>query len=234
MSLGSQEIAGLVALDAPVLCVDTCTLLDVIRDITREAVALSDVSAGLALLSTAEIGSELIVLMAEQVSIELLAHIADVEKEAQRGLEKFQSQAGRIRDVAQAYGAQGALHTQYLDGHVGRARTVLERWRNVVQVVPHNDGVSSRAFRRVNEPRTPARRGKESMKDCVIIEAYLETAHQLRAAGFSKPVVFASSNTKEYFEPNTRHLPMDIASDLAAVQMDYAPNFGAAKHLLQL
>jgi len=72
------------------------------------------------------------------------------------------------------------------------------------------------------------------MKDCVIIEAYLETAHQLRAAGFSKPVVFASSNTKEYFEPNTRHLPMDIASDLAAVQMDYAPNFGAAKHLLQL
>lgn len=234
MSLGPQEIAGLVALDAPVLCVDTCTLLDVIRDITRETVSLGDVSAGLALLSAAESGAELVVLMAEQVSIELLAHIAYVEKEALRGLEKFQSQACRIRDVAEAYGAQGTLHTRYLDGHIGRARTVLDRWRNVVRLVPHNDGVSSRAFRRVNEPRTPARRGKESMKDCVIVEAYLEAAHQLRSAGFSKPVVFASSNTKEYFEANTRHLPMDIASDLAAVQVEYAPNFGAAKHLLRL
>ena len=45
MSFSSQDIARLAALDAPVLCVDTCTLLDVIRDITRDSVALSDVSA---------------------------------------------------------------------------------------------------------------------------------------------------------------------------------------------
>lgn len=233
MSFSPQDIASLVALDAPVLCVDTCTLLDVIRDITRESVALSDVSAGLTLLATAELGSELIVLVAEQVTIELLTHIEGVEQEALRGLERFQTQASRIHYVADAYGAQGTLNAQYLDGHVDRARAVLDRWQSVARLVPHNDGVSSRAFRRVNEPRTPARRGKESMKDCVIVEAYLETAHQLRSAGLRKPIVFASSNTKEYFEPATRHLPADIASDLAVVQMEYAPNFGAAKHLLR-
>lgn len=233
MSFSSQDIASLVALDAPVLCVDTCTLLDVIRDITRDSVALSDVSAGLSLLGTAEL-SELTVLVAEQVTIELLTHIESVEQEAQRGLERFQTQANRIHYVADAYGAQGTLNAQYLDGHVDRARAVLDRWQSVARLVPHNDGVSSRAFRRVNEPRTPARRGKESMKDCVIVEAYLETAHQLRVAGLRKPIVFASSNTKEYFEPATRHLSADIASDLAVVQMEYAPNFGAAKHLLRL
>lgn len=72
------------------------------------------------------------------------------------------------------------------------------------------------------------------MKDCVIVEAYLEVAQHLRAAGLDKPIVFTSSNTKEYFEPNTRHLPADIASDLRAVGMEYAPNFGAAKHFLDL
>ena len=69
MSLSPQEIASLAALGAPVLCVDTCTVLDVIRDITRETVMPSDVAAGLALLAAAETGSDLVVLMAEQVDL---------------------------------------------------------------------------------------------------------------------------------------------------------------------
>jgi hypothetical protein len=216
----------------PVLCVDTCTVLDVVRDVTRESVTPADINAGLALLEMAEAGSGLTVLMAEQVSLEIAGNVVNVEQEAQAALEKFLDQAQRIHDVAGAYGAQGPLQVRHLVGHVSRARPVLDRWLQVAQVVPHNDGVSSRAFRRVNEPRTPARRGKESMKDCVIVEAYIEAASQLRAAGMTAPMVFASSNTKEYFAPNTRHLQGDIAADLAAVGLEYAPNWGAAKHSL--
>jgi hypothetical protein len=234
MSLSTQDIVSLVALDSPVLCVDTCTVLDVIRDITRETVVLSDASAGLSLLAAAETGSDLIVFMAEQVTLELATHVAGVEQEALSGLAKFQSQAQRIHEVAVAYGAQGALQINHLDGHVNRAKTVLNRWQSVAQLVPQNDDVTKRAFRRVNAPRTPARRGKESMKDCVIVEAYIEMASQLRAAGLTTPIVFVSSNTKEYYEPNTKHLQNDIAADLSAVSLDYAPNFGAAKYFLGL
>ena len=183
-------------LGSPVLCVDTCTVLDVVRDITRETVTTGDVSAGFALLSMAEAGSGLIVLMAEQVTLEIASNVASVEKEGQAALQKFLAQAQRIHDVAIAFGAQGNLQVRHLDGHVGRAQSVLDRWKQVAQLVPHNDGVASRAFRRVNEPRTPARRGKESMKDCVIVEAYIEAASQLRAAGMTAPIVFTSSNTK--------------------------------------
>ncbi len=234
MSLSSQEVSRLVGQGSPVLCVDTCTVLDVVRDITRETVTTSDVNAGLTLLSMAEAGSDLIVLMAEQVTLEIASNIASVEQEAQAALQKFLAQAQRIHDVATAFGAQGNLQVHHLNRHVSRAKPVLDRWKQVAQVVPHNDGVASRAFRRVNEPRTPARRGKESMKDCVIVEAYIEAASQLRAAGLTAPIVFASSNTKDYFAPNSRHLQNDIAGDLAAVSMEYAPNFGAAKHCLGL
>lgn len=232
MSLSPQILSRLVGLGLPVLCVDTCTVLDVVRDVTRESVTPADVNAGLALLAMAEAGSGLTVLMAEQVSLEIAGNVVNVEQEAQAALEKFLDQAQRIHDVAGAYGAQGPLQVRHLVGHVSRARPVLDRWLQVAQVVPHNDGVSSRAFRRVNEPRTPARRGKESMKDCVIVEAYIEAASQLRAAGMTAPMVFASSNTKEYFAPNTRHLQGDIAADLVAVGLEYAPNWGAAKHSL--
>ncbi|PQA75960.1 hypothetical protein [Rhodoferax sp. TS-BS-61-7] len=234
MSLSSGDIASLAALNAPVLCVDTCTVLDVIRDITRETVTPSDALAGLALLAAAETGAGLIVLMAGQVSLELASHVAGVEEEALSGLKKFQAQIQRIHDVAVAYGALGPLQVRHISGHVDRAKTVLDRWENVARPVPHNDGVASRAFRRVNAPRTPARKGKESMKDCVIVEAYIEAASQLRAAGLTAPIVFASSNTKEYHAPNTTHIQFDIAADLSAVSMEYAPNFGAAKHFLGL
>ena len=234
MSLSVQEVSRLVGLGLPVLCVDTCTVLDVIRDITRETVTIGDVNAGLALLSMAEAGSDLIVLMAEQVTVEIASNVASVEQEAQAALQKFLAQAQRIHDVAMVFGAQGNLQVHHLNGHSSRAKPVLDRWKQVSQVVPYNNDVANRAFRRVNEPRTPARRGKESMKDCVIVEVYIEAARQLRAAGMTAPIVFASSNTKEYFAPNTRHLQEDIEQDLRAVGIEFAPNFGAAKHNLGL
>ena len=77
MSLSSQEVSHLVGLGLPVLCVDTCTVLDVVRDITRETVTTGDVNAGFALLSMAEEGSDLIVLMAEQVTLEIASNVAN-------------------------------------------------------------------------------------------------------------------------------------------------------------
>lgn len=232
MSLGPAEIGELVKLGAPVLCVDTCTLLDVIRDITRDTARPADANAGLDLLLAAETKVDLVVLMADQVVLELADNLQDVKQEAEDKLAKFRATAQRIHDVATAYGASGSLLTGHLHGHVGRARSVLARWEAIALKIPSDPSVAGRALARVNAPRTPARKGKESMKDCVVIETYLNAAQQLRAAGHGAPIVFASSNTKEYHAPNTSHLQADIASDLLGVSMDYAPNFGAAKHSL--
>lgn len=234
MSLSPLEIDRLVALGAPVLCVDTCTVLDVIRDITRETANLADAQAGLLLLNAAETQTKLVVLMAEQVNAELADNLSEVEQEAERKLQKFMAQSHRIHEVATAFGATGVLDTSHFHGHVSRAIVVLNRWRNIAQKAQGDSDVAGRAFARVMEPRTPARKGKESMKDCVVIETYLEAARQLRLAGLTSPLVFASSNIRDYYAPNTSHLPPDIAADFAALTMDYAPNFGAAKHSLGL
>lgn len=232
MSLRSDQVRDLVALGAPVLCVDTCTLLDVVRDITRETVRPADARAGLTLLAAAESNSELVILMADQVSLELSSNLQEVQQEAEDKLAKFLTQVQRINDVATEYGAVGQMPTPHLREHVARSRAVLDRWMAVALRLPDNPGVAGRAFARVNAPRTPARKGKESMKDCVVIEAYLEAAQQLRAAGHAGRIVFASSNTKEYHGPNSTHLQADIAHDLQAHAMEFAPNFGAAKHVL--
>jgi hypothetical protein len=234
MSLATADITDLVGLGAPILCVDTCTILDVIRDITRESIKLHDVKASLALLASAETHRDLVVLVAEQVMAEVAVHLAEVEQEANAKLTRFQAQAQRIHDIATEFGASGALKTQHLHGHVVRARAAFDRWVAVARPAPGNDGITARAFTRVNAPRTPARKGKDSMKDCVVVETYLEAAQELRTAGLTGPIVFASSNTNEYFVSGGSHLPPDIAADFMAVRMDYAPTFGAAKHNLGL
>lgn len=232
MSLSQQDIDTIASLNAPVICVDTCTLLDVIRDITRETVTVGDAVAGIALLEAAETGNDLVVLIAEQVTIEIAANAAEVEDEANRSLLKLQSQLKRIYDVTTAYGTQGSLNFSCIDGHVNTAKKFLNRWTQITKLIPHNPGISSRAFQRVNIPKTPARKGKESMKDCVVVETYLEAVQQLRAAGLTNKVVFASSNTREYYAPNIKHLATDIDLDFSQIGLSYAPSFGAAKHIL--
>lgn len=234
MSLTAAEIAGLAALGAPVLCVDTCTLLDVVRDITLEPVRASDIRPGLDLLNVAETGAGLVVLMAEQVALELATSLPEIEQDAKRKVERYLAEAQRIQDVATLLGATGALQMPDLVGHLDRVGQVLNRWRQVAKHVPVNHAVTGRAFARVNAPRTPARKGKESMKDCVVAEAYLEVAGQLRAAGLTTPIVFASSNGKDYLAPNTPHVKVDFAEDLEVVGMAFASNLGAAKAKLQV
>jgi hypothetical protein len=234
MSLGPADVTRLVALGAPVLCLDTCTLLDVVRDITRESAQLANVSAGLSLLQHAETRTTLAILVAEQVRIELANNLPVVEQEAQVALAKFSAQAQRIDQVATAFGAQGGVRTQHLQSHVQRARAVFDRWTAMGYEVVPDASVPARAFLRVNGPRTPARLGKESMKDCVVVETYIDYAGQLRRAGCTSPIVFASSNTRDYHAPGSSHVAPDIAADFGALQIEYAPNFGAAKHLLGL
>ncbi|GLQ99059.1 hypothetical protein [Dyella mobilis] len=234
MSLAAGDITDLVGLGAPILCVDTCTILDVMRDITRESIKIHDVKAGLALLASAETRKDLVVLVANQVMAELDVHLTEIEQEAATKLTRFRVQAQRIHDIATEFGASGALQTQHLHGHVVRARAALDRWVAVAKPAPGNDGITARAFARVNAPRTPARKGKDSMKDCVVVETYLEAAQELRTAGLTAPIVFASSNTNEYYVSAGSHLSSDIAADFLAVRMNYAPNFGAAKHNMGL
>jgi hypothetical protein len=92
--------------------------------------------------------------------------------------------------------------------------------------------IASRALLRLNQARTPARKGRDSMKDCVVIETYLDAVGELRAAGLESKIVFVSPNTKDYAGEPGRALKPDLAQEFATLGMEYAPNLAAAKHLL--
>lgn len=151
-----------------------------------------------------------------------------------RAIEDLKAQLRRIDEVAAVYGGVGTANLAHLDDYVTRARAIVDRWISVG--TPTNQGahVPARALARLNEPRTPARRGKDSMKDCVVIETYLDVARALRNEGLARPIVFASSNVKDFAGEHGSTLNDDLAAEFLALSMEYAPNLAAAKHQLGL
>lgn len=232
MILSSEMIERICAHNTPVLCLDTCAVLDIMRDITRPTIHAHDVRAAFSMLEQAEREGVIVTLLAPQVIYELGEHQSSVETESVDAIGKFLEQVERIDEIAAMYGSAGSLHVAHLDGHAGRARTVMDRWVSMSLEPDPPADVTQRAFSRVNLGRTPAASGKQSMKDCVIVETYLDAISSLRSIGFAGRAVFASSNTKDYCASGTRRLSPDIASDFATVALEFAPTLGAAKHLL--
>jgi hypothetical protein len=216
----------------PVLLIDTCSILDVMRDPTRETLRLHERQAGLDLLAATE-GGTLAGVVAHQVTLEFAEHDQSVQDEADRALKKLRGQIDRVNQLSAILGAPGPLNLTHLDDHVARTRRIVGRW--LTQLVPYDPdaNVLKKAIARMNGNIAPARRGKDSSKDCIVFETYLKFADMLRTEGLTAPIVFLSSNTREYLT-DSNVLKIEIANDFAPLKIDYASNMALAKHQLGL
>ena len=234
MALDSANLAKVLAAEAPVLMLDTCSLLDIVREPMRTDCKLGNVKAAIAMLLAAESKSKLTVLIAEQVSLELNDNTKDVMQVAGKAMNQYIVQAKHIDLVAMEFGAAGSMSTTHLVDHLVRAKAVLDRWVIVGIPVPAGHAVAQKAMHRVRHGIAPSKRGRENSKDCFVIESYLEVAAQLNAAGFAERMVFGSSNTNEYLDPVSGQPPSPLNAELSAQRVDYAPTHVLMKKILGL
>lgn len=201
--------------------------------IQREAVREHEQRAALDLVTHMETGATLVGFIADQVRLEFDSHVDSVADEAGQALEKLRKQLARMDAVAGVFGRAARTDLRHLDEYIARARSVVERLLAAATTTPGSEAITARAFQRLNQARTPARKGKDSMRDCVVIESYIDIVSSLRSAGLISKIVFVSSNTKDYAGIGGALKP-DLREEFAHVEMDYAPNLAAAKHLLGL
>ena len=157
-------------MDNPVLCSDTCAILDILRDPGRSDVRVHDHEASLALLSAAQSGKVLQVIVAEQVIREFGNNVEQVQQDARQGLVRRTRETEKLNALVALYGESQPIDLTHWSDHEKRARNMAERWLEVGTTIRETPDTVPSAFRRLNQARTPARRGKQSMKDCVILE----------------------------------------------------------------
>jgi ribosomal protein L9 len=218
--------------DLPVLFVDTCSILDIVRDPSRDSAKPHEMQAAIDIVCAAE-ADTIHCFMAEQVAIEFEEHNLRVQEEAKQKLRKTQDQIARINKLAAVLGATKDVDLTHLDDYVSRTRSVVNRWVAQLQTINPSEDAPGRAFGRMNAKKAPAIQGKESSKDCLVYETVLEKATAIHAVNCSSPMVFVSSNTKDYCTYGSI-VKDDIATDFDPLNLKFAPNMAAAKHLLGL
>lgn len=219
-------------LDIPALFMDTCSILDVMRDPTRQTMRSHDREAVLQVIEAAEKGS-IEIILADQVIAEFNSHDEAVQSEATNAVERLIAQIDRANTLSNVYEVHKTIDLSHLTDMTQRSRAVVARLLNVSKIIEAHSEIAARAFARSNIARAPARRGKESTKDCFIFESYLQIGRDLRGIGHRGAIVFVSSNTQEY-QSESRLAKPEIVEDLDMIAASYAPNMSATRRFLGL
>lgn len=186
---------------APVLCLDTCSLLDVWRTLLRIDVQVLDSaqSVDTAIVTTPP---QLWSVIVDQVQVEWDRNLPTVRQEAGTRLRELETALKRVHDVVERMPTltrpnHTSLNSFLLDPFLeGLTKSIFSHSVRLEL----NESAGAKALKRNLSRCAPAEQGG-SIEDCVIIEHYLGLASALKAREFANPVIFVSSNSNDYGKP---------------------------------
>ena len=228
MSVSIQElVAELLSRPRPVLCLDTCDLLDVIRGITPQYLpaprsfyrierALSVDSTTLQVVITYLVKHEW-EQNAEGVRLQEAGNLRTLASQLE-SIAEAKSYAGLDPMIVPDLGGQSLI-----DGLVNLARRVIDR----AAILQQDRSSIDRALERVMNQRRPSH--KNEIKDSIHLEHYLERARQLRAANYGEPCLFVSSNKADFWAAGGQsRIHPEIEPDFNAAGLTFYPRLEVA------
>lgn len=209
-----EAVGVLLATDRPVLFLDTCVLLDVIRSTHRCLKGCAEAAWNLAkLISSKPPVCSLVV--SSLLPKEWSDNVQAVTDETIRHLRRMEEQATHFDEACRTLGI-AVVSTPTAFGKIGLAEALRDLSQSLIDRAVRLDedsGCRVRAFERVVARVPPALKGQ--VKDSAIIEEYLAICRGLKAAGFSRRRVYCTSNTSDYCEPSGS-LHSSLAVEFAA------------------
>lgn len=218
----------------PVLLPDTCIILDILRSPRRENVDGNSILAGRAIRAAIHASGEIGCIIAGQVRSEFTDNLSVVREDTAKTLKKLSDEIRRIDGWSIALGHESETDVSHFLSRFPIAESIVNDILSSSLDFATTAEVTSRAFGRVGKNITPSAKGKDSMKDCVVVESYLEVARQLRRFGHCADIVFASSNTKEFVSGPQKVLNQDIASEFEKLGIVYTRAVHETRHRLGL
>ena len=220
-----------VAADLPVLFVDTCVLLDVIRSIKRRYANCAAQARGLLIAATVA-PQQCVLIVSHLVQHEWAVHQQELLDEATRHLNEMADQSGHFHDACGVFGtAPGFERANYAAHKIASHLHDLSRQLlNCGIILDPDNECSGRAMHRVKHNIPPSKKGGEA-KDCTILEEYLAVSRRLHSAGFQRKKVFCTSNTSDYCEVGDRGgIHADLALEFATIGLRFTSNLGWGFH----
>lgn len=217
----AQAVADLVASPRPVLFLDTCTLLDIIRaplrNLTRE------VQVGVEIRSMAVAGTLQLVVQ-DIVRREWYDNLLSARRDGESGVRAFASTWQIASDLGQPSPSLPVLPPGNLIDELEQLSYDL--LTAAVELDRDFDAMCW-AIDQVAAKRKPSS-AKGTVKDCHIVGHALRLSNQLETAAYPNSRLLVSSNRSDFAAPNATVFHQDIAPAATAAGLRYAVSLEAA------
>lgn len=224
-----KQLEFIVNANTPILFIDTCAYLDVLRMVHRDDMSFDDFDALHDLVKLiAE--NKLLFITSEIVRDEFFSNHSATLEELNT---KFKAHKHFYEKMVKVMTKFSPDTTKYIPTVSGDWSILLDGFcqKNIKDnsiIFDKTDNDKTRAFDRVYAVKAPAKQGKDSLKDCLIFETLLRVVGDLRKSGFDKKVCFISSNTKDFGKVRNCF----VQDDLNKLNILFANQFSHAKSLL--
>jgi len=229
MTLIADIIHDITANPAPVLFLDTCILLDVVRAPLRSKP--DEVRfAQLFLTSVRKNPKTIHLLVPSPVQPEWNTHILERVNECTTAVNACNAVAAICGHLALPVVAALPAGVLTMPALLRQLSTDLL----AACVAIDYDGLAlARAVDRIIAYRHPIKQPhSKGAKDSVILEHAVETTAQLRNAGFAEICIFVSSNTGDFANPGSTNLHDQLAASFNPVNLRYAVSLADAEGVL--
>lgn len=209
---------------APVLFLDTCAILDVIRAPVRENIKSGVLTASHDLIKkSTKDPPGLWIVITSVVYSEWQKHSTRISQETEKAIKKINRQIVHLHPYARLAGLVKAyVPLRYESSKLSNIlKDISQDFIDNSVIVGDDSECLLRAGTRVISNTPPASEGSQEFKDCAIIEHYLTLCRELNKEGFSRKKVFVSSNTKDFCRGGRRLHP-DLDKDFQDVRLDFA------------
>ncbi len=197
----------------PLVFVDTCVILDVLRS---PMLKLGHGTGVLEVTTLLELSNKtppvIILATCDTVVSEFHKNISGATCQLSDWIDSIERGRARIVSTISELSGSTPSHRQSeaslrLEEELGE---LAFRFLSGCSVVEAEDAHAGGALRRIKGNLPPASRGKNEAKDCEIFEVFLDLCRQSRDQGYSGKAVFVSSNTSDFGKPGDGALDSDL------------------------
>ena len=215
----------------PILLLDTCSILDILRTPYREKTPIKIVRELPNILDSLRSNTvDLYVIVSDQVLSEWNDNQENVVKELEKHLKQLNRNMRSVSDVVKAVNVN--FTPSYFD--VSELAKQLQQLAEMLLThsikLDGSDQFSQLAVKRVTRNIPPSHKGGQ-VKDCLILEHYLSLCKQLRNAGFQQKLILVTSNTKDYGSPEAPKYP--LGKEFQELDLKYVTDIAWAWHLVK-
>lgn len=225
MNSTARFAALLASQPAPVVFLDTCAILDIVR-----APALNqskDIPAAEALIEHASaVPPRVHLVKADIVDDEWKHNLPAAKQAAWRVVEEFVKLDAAATEAGLEEFPFRPAWDVFLDHLEQLSRALLDHCKPIER----DSEALKLAMARVVDRRHPSRDGK--IKDAYIVEHCLAVARELREVSFTLPCFFVSSNVKDFTAEAKAAIHPDMRAEFDAAALQYSVTIGSAFGLL--